>query len=83
MALGLVLPKGWHFIVAAKVTFQCTNNTAEYKACILELRAAIEFKVRELEVFGDFMLIICQTLEEWKTKDSKTSLIPPANRGTL
>ncbi|PKI58431.1 hypothetical protein CRG98_021189 [Punica granatum] len=35
---------------------------------------AIDFKVKELEVFGDSMLIIFQTLRQWKTKDAK--LVP-------
>ncbi|PKI52415.1 hypothetical protein CRG98_027196 [Punica granatum] len=47
---------------------------AEYEACILGLQAAIDFKVKELEVFGDSMLTIFQTLGQWKTKDAK--LVP-------
>ncbi|PKI65587.1 hypothetical protein CRG98_014087 [Punica granatum] len=35
--------------VAAKVDFSCTNNVAEYEACILGLQAAIDFKLNELE----------------------------------
>ncbi|PKI51264.1 hypothetical protein CRG98_028344 [Punica granatum] len=38
------------------------------------LLAAIDFKVKELEVFGDSMLTIFQTLGQWKTKDAK--LVP-------
>ncbi|PKI77688.1 hypothetical protein CRG98_001918, partial [Punica granatum] len=37
-------------------------------------KAAIDFKVKELEVFGDSMLTIFQTLGQWKTKDVK--LVP-------
>ncbi|PKI70487.1 hypothetical protein CRG98_009121, partial [Punica granatum] len=37
-------------------------------------RAAIDLKVKELEVFGDSMLTIFQTLKQWKTKDPK--LVP-------
>ncbi|PKI60933.1 hypothetical protein CRG98_018679 [Punica granatum] len=36
--------------------------------------AAIDFKVKELEVFGDSMLTIFQTPGQWKTKDAK--LVP-------
>ncbi|PKI65798.1 hypothetical protein CRG98_013803 [Punica granatum] len=43
-------------------------------ACILGLQAAIDFKAKELEVFGDSMLTIFQTLGQWKTKDAK--LVP-------
>ncbi|PKI38246.1 hypothetical protein CRG98_041362 [Punica granatum] len=70
----LISPDGRYYPVAAKIDFPCTNNVAEYKACILGLQAAIDFKVKELEVFGDSMLTIFQTLGQWKTKDAK--LVP-------
>ncbi|PKI75824.1 hypothetical protein CRG98_003739 [Punica granatum] len=74
--IGVVLisPEGCHFPVAAKIDFPCTNNIAEYEACILGLQAAIELKFKELKVFGDSMLTIFQTLKQWKTKDPK--LVP-------
>ncbi|XP_031392416.1 uncharacterized protein LOC116204461 [Punica granatum] len=70
----LISPDGRHYPVAVKIDFPCTNNVAEYEACILGLQAAIDFKVKELEVFGDSMLTIFQTLGQWKTKDEK--LVP-------
>ncbi|PKI59070.1 hypothetical protein CRG98_020525 [Punica granatum] len=70
----LISPDGRYYPVAAKVDFSCTNNVAEYEACIIGLQAAIDFKVKELEVFGDSMLTIFQTLGQWKTKDAK--LVP-------
>ncbi|PKI65184.1 hypothetical protein CRG98_014423, partial [Punica granatum] len=70
----LISSDGHHYPVAAKIDLPCTNNVAEYKACILGLQAAIDFKVKELEVFGDSMLTIFQTLGQWKTKDAK--LVP-------
>ncbi|PKI43824.1 hypothetical protein CRG98_035785 [Punica granatum] len=70
----LISPDGRYYPIAAKVDFPCTNNVAEYEACILGLQAAIDFKVKELEVFGDSMLTIFQTLGQWKTKDEK--LVP-------
>ncbi|PKI70964.1 hypothetical protein CRG98_008638 [Punica granatum] len=59
---------------SAKIDFPCTNNIAEYEACILGLQAAIDLKVKELKVFGDSMLTIFQTLKQWKMKDPK--LVP-------
>ncbi|PKI61604.1 hypothetical protein CRG98_017979 [Punica granatum] len=70
----LISPDGRYYPMAAKIDFPCTNNVAEYEACILGLQAAIDFKVKELEVFGDSMLTIFQTLGQWKTKDAK--LVP-------
>ncbi|XP_031387197.1 uncharacterized protein LOC116200487 [Punica granatum] len=46
----LISPDGRHYLVTAKVDFSCTNNVAEYEACILGLQAAIDFKVKELEI---------------------------------
>ncbi|XP_031387175.1 uncharacterized protein LOC116200467 [Punica granatum] len=40
----LIFPDGRHYPVAAKVDFSCTNNVAEYEACILSLQAAVDFK---------------------------------------
>ncbi|PKI40927.1 hypothetical protein CRG98_038692 [Punica granatum] len=67
----LISPDGHYYPIAAKVDFPCTNNVAEYEACIIGLQVAIDFKVKELEVFGDSMLTIFQTLGQWKTKDAK------------
>ncbi|PKI32885.1 hypothetical protein CRG98_046727 [Punica granatum] len=38
------------------------------------LQAEIDFKVKELKVFGDYKLTIFQTLKQWKAKDPK--LVP-------
>ncbi|PKI45015.1 hypothetical protein CRG98_034587 [Punica granatum] len=70
----LISPEGRHFPVASKTDFTCTNIVAEYEACVLGLQATIDLKVKELEVLGDSMLIIFQTLKQWKTKDPK--LVP-------
>ncbi|PKI50329.1 hypothetical protein CRG98_029283 [Punica granatum] len=67
----LISLDGHYYPIAAKVDFPCTNNVAEYEACIFVLQAAIDFKVKELEVFGDSMFTIFQTLGQWKTKDEK------------
>ncbi|PKI66978.1 hypothetical protein CRG98_012643 [Punica granatum] len=70
----LISPEGRHFPVAAKIHFPCTNNVAEYEACIFGLQTAIDLKVKELEVFGDSMLTIFQMLKQWKIKDPKLVL---------
>ncbi len=54
----LVSPDGKHFSIATKLRFDYTNNVAEYEACVMGLQAAIEMKVRKLEVYGDSTLII-------------------------
>ncbi|PKI75191.1 hypothetical protein CRG98_004415, partial [Punica granatum] len=70
----LISLEGRHLPIAGKIDFPCTNNVAEYEECILSLQAAINLKVKELEVFGDSILTIFQMLKQWKTKDLK--LVP-------
>ena len=70
----LVSPQGDQFPTSARLTFPYTNNIAEYEACIMGLKMAVEMGIEELEVFGDSSLIIFQTRGEFKTKDPK--LIP-------
>ena len=60
--IGAVLtsPNNYHKPYTARLCFDCTNNIAEYEACILGLEAAIDLRVKYLEVFGDSTLVICQ-----------------------
>ncbi|KAK4737952.1 hypothetical protein R3W88_001649 [Solanum pinnatisectum] len=44
----LVSETGQHYPMAAKLRFDCTNNMAEYEACILSLKMAIDMNVHEL-----------------------------------
>ncbi|KAK5842169.1 hypothetical protein PVK06_004499 [Gossypium arboreum] len=67
----LVSPNGDHYPFASKLDFDCTNNMAEYEACIMGIRAAIERKIKVLEVYGDSALVIYQLKGEWETRDPK------------
>ena len=70
----LISPDRKQLPVVVKLEFDCTNNMAEYEACINGLQVAIDLGVKNLEVFGDSALIIHQVTGEWRTKDPK--LIP-------
>ncbi|XP_052487923.1 uncharacterized protein LOC128041670 [Gossypium raimondii] len=67
----LVSPNGDHHPFTSKLNFDCTNNMAEYEACVTGIRAAIERKIKTLEVFGDYTLVIYQLKGEWETRDPK------------
>ncbi|XP_077222090.1 uncharacterized protein LOC143855929 [Tasmannia lanceolata] len=70
----LISPRKEYIPVSIKLQFKCTNNMAEYEACIAGLEAAMALRIQDLDVFGDSILIICQTNGNWKTRDDK--LIP-------
>ena len=55
----LISPEGNHCPFKAKLSFDCTNNVAEYEACVMGLQAAIEKKIKKLTVYGDSALVIC------------------------
>ncbi|XP_057975450.1 uncharacterized protein LOC131162863 [Malania oleifera] len=52
----LISPEGKYYPVTAKLTFPCTNNVAEYEACVLGLQAAIDRGIKKLTVNGDSAL---------------------------
>ena len=70
----LISPEGNHCPFTTKLSFDCTNNVAEYEACVMGLQAAIEKKIKKLTVYGDSALVICQLNGEWEIRDSK--LVP-------
>ncbi|KAK5839445.1 hypothetical protein PVK06_008234 [Gossypium arboreum] len=67
----LVSPNGDHYPFTCKLDFDCTNNMAEYEACIMGLQAAIERGIKTLKVYGDSALVIYQFRGECETRDPK------------
>ena len=64
----IITPRGTHIPFTERLKFDCTNNMAEYEACIMGLRAAIDLKIKFLSVFGDSALVISQIKGEWDTR---------------
>jgi putative ubiquitin-RnfH superfamily antitoxin RatB of RatAB toxin-antitoxin module len=62
----IISPDKKQYLVLVKLQFGCTNNTAEYEACILGLEVALEMNIRKIDVYGDSMLIICQVKGEFE-----------------
>ncbi|XP_058775095.1 uncharacterized protein LOC131649350 [Vicia villosa] len=48
--------------------FECTNNIAEYEACIMGLEEAIDLRIKILDVYGDSSLVINQIKGGWETR---------------
>ncbi|XP_070042561.1 uncharacterized protein [Nicotiana tomentosiformis] len=65
----LISESGQHYPALAKIRFPCTNNMAEYEACILGIKMAVDMNVKELLVIGDYNLLIHQVQGEWSTKN--------------
>ena len=56
----LIDPKKNKHFLSCRLEFECTNNTPEYEALVQGLRKAIELKVENLKVYGDFKIIVKQ-----------------------
>ena len=52
MGAVLVSPKGQKIPIFVKLNFDCMINVTKYEACIVGLRAALEFSAYDLSVFG-------------------------------
>ena len=56
----IVSPKGFHMPFTSRLCFDCSNNMAEYEACIMGIKAAIDMRIKILNVYGDSALVISQ-----------------------
>lgn len=70
----LMYPKNFHLPFTTKLCFTCTNNMVEYEACILGLEEVVDIRIKVLEVYGDFALVIHQITSDWETRHA--NLIP-------
>ena len=52
--IGVVIisPKGCHTPFTSILCFDGTNNMVEYEACILGLKAAIDLRIKHLNMLG-------------------------------
>ncbi|XP_070057011.1 uncharacterized protein [Nicotiana tomentosiformis] len=67
----LVTETDQHYPVSAKIRFSYTNNMAEYAACILGLRLAIDMNIQELLVIRDSDPSVHQVLGKWAIENTK------------
>ena len=70
----LISPEGEYYPFTARLSFDSTNNVAEYEACIIGLQAAIAKKVKKLKVYEDSALVIYQLWGDWLTRDFRMIL---------
>ncbi|XP_058008214.1 uncharacterized protein LOC131182878 [Hevea brasiliensis] len=57
--------------MSKRICFLATNNVAEYEACICGLEALIAIGAKEVEVFGDSMLVVSLVKGDWELKEEK------------
>ncbi|XP_070015103.1 uncharacterized protein LOC142174493 [Nicotiana tabacum] len=60
-----------HYPASAKIMFPCTNNMADFEACILGIRMSVDMNIKEFLLTGDSDMLIHQDQGEWTTKNVK------------
>ncbi|XP_074300404.1 uncharacterized protein LOC141631663 [Silene latifolia] len=68
VGIPIISPTGEHVPVSIKLDFNVTNNAAEYEACLLGLRSALDLGVNKLLLHGYSSLVINQVGGSWKVK---------------
>jgi ribonuclease HI len=56
----IIDPAGNKTLIACRLEFECTNNTAEYEALLQGLRKALDMNIQNLTVFGDSEIVVRQ-----------------------
>ncbi|XP_050895590.1 uncharacterized protein LOC127102231 [Lathyrus oleraceus] len=54
-----------------RLCFDCTNNMAEYEACIYDIEAVIDLRIKIIKVYGDSALVTSQVRGDWETPNKK------------
>ncbi|XP_074317869.1 uncharacterized protein LOC141653898 [Silene latifolia] len=74
VGIFLISPTAEHVPMSIKLDFNVTNNAAEYKACLLGLRSALDLGMKKLLVHGDSSLVINQVGGSRKIKSQSLAL---------
>lgn len=64
-------PQGHTIPRSHRLMFPCTNNMIEYEVLIIGIKMDIEWKIIELQVYGDSQLVINQVNDDYQKKDDK------------
>jgi ribonuclease HI len=56
----IINPAGNKTLIACRLEFKCTNNTAEYEALLQGLRKYLDMNIQNLTVFGDSEIVVRQ-----------------------
>ena len=66
--IWIISPNSNSKIYSFKLTFECTNNVAEYETLLLGLNALKKLKEKIIDVFGDYELMVNQVNGSYQTK---------------
>jgi ribonuclease HI len=71
VGLIFISPLGVRMEYLVRLHFPASNNTAEYKALINDLRIAVELGIKRLEIRGDSEMVVGQVMKDKNCIDPK------------
>ena len=70
-SIYIISPIRYFKALSYKLTFECTNNVAEYEALLLGLHALKDLGAQRISVLGDSDLVINQVNGSYQTRHPK------------
>lgn len=53
VGIHFITPQGDSVPKSFRIIFSCTNNRAEYESLVVGLQTAVQWKIRDLQVYGN------------------------------
>ena len=66
----IITPEGIRLEHSFRLGFKASNNEAEYKALIVELKTFLDLGARDVEVYSDLRLVVNQVQGSFEARDS-------------
>ena len=67
----IITPKGIWLEYSFRLGFRASNNEAEYKALLAELRVVLGMDARDVEIYSDSRLVVSQVQGNFEAQDSR------------
>ena len=68
VGIWIISPNREFKVYYFKLTFECTNNVAEYEGLMLGLHDLKDLQGKRIDVFGDSELVVNQVNDSYQTK---------------
>jgi len=65
----LISPNNVAYETSVRLEYPCTNNQAEYEALLFGLQSLVDMGVRDIDAFGDSLLVVQQINGEFQCFD--------------
>ena len=69
VGIVIISPTTVKTTLSFNMTFECTNNQAEYEAFVIGLEILLEFGAKDVQFIEESQLVLCQLIGEYKSNN--------------